>query len=118
MTDTPDAWYAVYRKHVESKNTVSKILPCPFCGSTELWSMDSRDAGEDYICCKTCRASGPETYDENEAISRWNAAPRHIKAYDRIIESDPNKVEAQDPRWPICRCTKPCRCINAQYRKP
>lgn len=51
-----------------------EIKPCPFCGSDYLsapeWSNKS------YVRCGKCHAHGPDGKDREEAIERWNAAPR------------------------------------------
>ena len=53
---------------------MKQIKPCPFCGSDDLsvpeWSNKS------YVQCGKCHAHGPDGKDREEAIERWNAAPR------------------------------------------
>lgn len=53
---------------------MDKIKPCPFCGSDYLsapeWSNKS------YVQCGKCHAHGPDGKDREEAIERWNSAPR------------------------------------------
>ncbi|WP_353851161.1 Lar family restriction alleviation protein [Advenella sp.] len=52
-------------------------LPCPFCGSTNLFPFNNTNC---YIKCKDCWATGPIVFDkldhgnerEAESIRRWN----------------------------------------------
>lgn len=44
-----------------------QLLPCPFCGSTNL---DMRDA-RDFITCRDCGAEGP--YQPGVAAHAWNS---------------------------------------------
>ena len=50
-----------------------KIKPCPFCGSKDLYV---RDNSGHYVACKNCDAYGPYGKEDEEAIERWNSAPR------------------------------------------
>ena len=50
-----------------------EIKPCPFCGSKDLYV---RDNSGHYVACKNCDAYGPYGKDDEEAIKRWNSAPR------------------------------------------
>ena len=60
-----------------------EILPCPFCGST---NVTMKDDFQPYIMCKDCHAMGPteklnknETLtqlDKEEVIEAWNKANR------------------------------------------
>ena len=47
------------------------LLPCPFCGGTDLSLEDARD----FISCGTCWTEGPVTLGAGTAhnIERWNA---------------------------------------------
>lgn len=53
-----------------------EVLPCPWCGSTDLYPVDHKR-----IHCRTCDALGPSPVDtkefinHNDAIARWNARP-------------------------------------------
>lgn len=53
-----------------------KIKPCPFCCSEELGVTHY------YIYCKKCNCCGPDGNDTQDAVSKWNAAPREEKSND------------------------------------
>ncbi len=48
------------------------LLPCPFCGGTNLESA-SNSAVSDYIICLDCGAEGPPADDRHTA---WNTRAR------------------------------------------
>lgn len=49
------------------------LLPCPFCGSLDLFSggvgIDCMDHG---IICESCAGRGPAEESEAEAVTSWN----------------------------------------------
>lgn len=47
--------------------TETKLLPCPFCGSSDL-----EDEIALYVFCKECNAFGPDAKDGKSAIEMWN----------------------------------------------
>lgn len=51
-----------------------KIKPCPFCGSDDLCVLELSD--NSCVRCRRCYSYGPNGKDEENAIERWNAAPR------------------------------------------
>lgn len=50
------------------------ILPCPFCGSSELHEESGVDMFR--VGCDDCFAEGPHGVDEQEAITAWNDRAR------------------------------------------
>jgi len=51
----------------------SKLLPCPFCGSTRLVVAASQDFPQDKsVCCMDCHASGPINTRGGSASKLWN----------------------------------------------
>ena len=51
-----------------------KIKPCPFCENDALFVSERNN--KSYVRCGKCYAYGPDGKDKEEAIERWNAAPR------------------------------------------
>ena len=59
---------------------MNDILPCPYCGSTDLRiaSFDCNylyqiKTGERFnVLCTSCEASGPITFDSGDAVEAWN----------------------------------------------
>ncbi|MGY3607699.1 MULTISPECIES: Lar family restriction alleviation protein [unclassified Bradyrhizobium] len=45
-------------------------LPCPFCGSAEIWV--NSDLVPKYVVCKKCTAFGPTAMTVTQATERWN----------------------------------------------
>ncbi len=54
MTDTPSAALA------------DELLPCPFCGSADVY-VERGSLSSCFVICNHCQARGPETDDENDA---------------------------------------------------
>lgn len=50
---------------------------CPFCGSDSLEPTYSIAANRHYVACNDCDADGPIARSEEEAIEKWDKAPRH-----------------------------------------
>lgn len=64
-----------------------KLLPCPFCGSTDLeWGFTFPD----YVLCNSCEAMGPESSDPEGIDARlaWNH---------RFVSAD--SVDRHHPSW-------------------
>ena len=53
-----------------------EIKPCPSCGSDSKLRVGGPILGKRYVVCNNCGAYGPNGNSEDEAIKRWNAAPR------------------------------------------
>lgn len=51
-----------------------EIKPCPFCGSDALFVSERNS--KSYVRCGKCYAYGPDGKNKEEAIERWNSAPR------------------------------------------
>lgn len=49
-----------------------KLLPCPHCGSTNLYLGYRLVFLPFYVRCKACGAEGGKSDDRAEAISAWN----------------------------------------------
>lgn len=50
------------------QSSVPALVPCPFCGSTDL----QEDRTEDYIACYGCGASGPSRTATESPSEKWN----------------------------------------------
>jgi len=61
----------------------SNILPCPFCGSTDLvvrtYGGLYESLPECYIVCHGCEATGPITGSKSWAVRKWNHPGRSKK---------------------------------------
>jgi Lar family restriction alleviation protein len=51
------------------------MLPCPFCGCTTLEVEEPSSIGGAWVVCE-CGAEGPAASDREDAIVKWNTAPR------------------------------------------
>lgn len=50
-----------------------KLLPCPFCGSTNVNLLIKEGPLFKWVACMDCNAQGPiEFGNEEKAISAWN----------------------------------------------
>ncbi len=50
-----------------------EILPCPFCGSTELHAFEHHEGEESFgFQCARCWMTGPQFASKAEAITAWN----------------------------------------------
>lgn len=45
---------------------MTKLRPCPFCGSTNVEEWGN------YVRCNDCLADGPFIYGAEEAAGKWN----------------------------------------------
>lgn len=56
--------------------TSTKIIPCPFCGSSIMkiadWLTDSNGRIVYWVSCCKCDVSGPGSYNPEKAIALWN----------------------------------------------
>lgn len=69
-------------KHKQSDPAPEKADPCPFCVVKErrrklgLLQIDREegtpDAGQRWVYCRSCKASGPAASDDLEAVRLWN----------------------------------------------
>jgi Lar family restriction alleviation protein len=52
----------------------TRLIPCPFCGSTRIVNWLSHDVVKNMWCvfCETCNSEGPHSENEEEAIILWN----------------------------------------------
>lgn len=50
------------------------LLPCPFCGSTDL-GVDEEPRGSGWVYCGTCSTEGPYKGNRRSAIKAWNTRP-------------------------------------------
>ena len=56
-----------------------KLLPCPFCGGTDIRIGHDVVYGRYYAVCPACMAKGPRKMGwEERAANAWNAAPRSL----------------------------------------
>jgi Lar family restriction alleviation protein len=64
-----------------SKEKLSQqLLPCPFCGSTNVKLDNLVDADDFFVSCGNCEIQQIANYSPETAIARWNrrnaAAPQ------------------------------------------
>lgn len=52
------------------------MLPCPFCGNTQIDYWDETDG---FYYCEKCGLCGPRAHDKILAADRWNGLPRRLK---------------------------------------
>lgn len=48
-----------------------ELLPCPFCGGTDL-KLFGEYAPEWWVCCETCKAATQTRTNKSQAIEDWN----------------------------------------------
>ena len=48
------------------------VLPCPFCGISAQWFIQSDDAKEYWVECGVCKATGPKTTMRELTALEWN----------------------------------------------
>jgi len=83
------------------------LLPCPFCGSTDIEivaGIDDENTMVGHVTCMDCGASSGWWEDKETAIERWNTrhySPEVEKAVERM---KPKKPERRLDGWncPIC----------------
>lgn len=72
-------------KKKEMRHGISKIKPCPYCGTTRDSKLVgiSYDSESDavYVICDRCGMRGPISVDGNDtkAINQWNQLPRRTE---------------------------------------
>lgn len=85
-----------------------ELKPCPACDYTNCFRL--KDEARKFYChCPRCGMAGPCTRIKEEAITAWNALPRH---------SDIKRVE-RERDWLVERvvrrhdaCAYPCKCAG------
>lgn len=50
----------------------SELLPCPFCGSTNLELSNLSEPDDYFVSCSNCEIQQIANYKREEAIRRWN----------------------------------------------
>lgn len=50
---------------------LEKLLPCPFCASSNVWQHDNT-RGDPSVSCSTCGGAMSYGNTPNEAIKAWN----------------------------------------------
>lgn len=58
---------------IEEQNRVKEALPCPFCGSVKIHSIDPDEFIPTYrLICADCGAGTDYYYTKEEALAAWN----------------------------------------------
>ena len=83
---------------------MEQIKPCPFCGSDDLSVLGS--INKSYVRCGKCYAYGPDGKDNEEAIERWNAAPRK-----EDVEMEKNCGSCKYNQDGYCSAVPPYKCF-------
>lgn len=55
---------------------MNEILPCPFCGHSDL-KIGEPEPNRLAVDCPECECIGPFAVSVTDAITAWNRAPRH-----------------------------------------
>jgi hypothetical protein len=79
---------------------MTDLLPCPFCGSTNLRFTFAGSQG--YICCDNCGTQGPcdeqaadPICDYDAAYTAWNRRPAPVSVSERL----PGPEDCLDEGW-------------------
>lgn len=59
------------------------MLPCPFCNSDQVYV--GRGGDKYFGTCSSCLASGPQRFNREEALERWN---RHADVMAKRIAAE------------------------------
>lgn len=57
---------------------MTDFKPCPFCGRTDGFQVKTVWKTYRFVACK-CKAAGPVTKDDEEAIAAWNMRPSSLR---------------------------------------
>ena len=81
---------------VENAVSVSRLLPCPFCGSRATLFPDKDDEGLYEVGCSGCgaRTHPLAHYTEDQAVAAWNwriEIPKAVKASVKPLKRKPVK---------------------------
>ena len=63
---------------------MKNLAPCPFCGSTQLSSLEL-DLNSWSIECMNCQATGPLKVSEEAAVISWERAYEILKNRDDLV---------------------------------
>lgn len=96
-----------------SLDSNAELLPCPFCGCSEI--VGCSEDGAHWDMCAQCGAAGPVTTrysgDEGEECASWNSRPRYtalllevseLRNHNRalLVRSQPSEWVATSERMP------------------
>lgn len=54
---------------------MSELLPCGYCGGTDLWLPLETCFEYKWVSCNVCHACGPCVKTNDDAKSAWNSRP-------------------------------------------
>ncbi len=70
---------------------VTELLPCPFCGNTDVYVM----TGVKSIKCEQCGTLGPFGHDQEAAVLAWNT--RYVAGAKNLSSDSFASIEAPKP---------------------
>jgi Lar family restriction alleviation protein len=70
--DTPNYTDGPCEACAREKEYPDNLLPCPFCGSTDLVLNNLLDDDDYFVSCNGCEIQQIANYTKDESIRRWN----------------------------------------------
>ncbi len=99
------------------------LLPCPFCGSTNINAAPKRGFPKQCLC-EDCRAEGPGKVTTEEAIAAWNGRSNKLSFANSPVTENPSedafyaKAEASAAEFPVSTPNHEFFCIYCKSFHP